>query len=453
MNLIPNTAGSAASGDTGLIGLTGEVSGNSVTLFATTEPLNDLGNTAVVEITDALNATSDPGETFSTVLTASPDENIRGISFAPTENTTPCYCPGTLIATEHGDVPVEDLAIGDKVMTKSGDARPIKWIGRRSYGGRFVMGRKDILPVCIKAGALDDNVPRRDLWISPHHAMYPSRRRADRGQGPRQRRLDRAGRTGREGRVFPYRAGQPRRDHRRGRAVGELHRRRQPRYVPQRARIPSALSGGRGRACALLRAAPSTTATRSKRRGGASRCAPGLQQPRSDEPRVGTLRGQVDRITARRIEGWAQNRRPSRSAGVPRHLRRRPTDRSSPGQHLSRRPRTRRPSAAAATALRSRRRRGSSLRPTLWKCAARSTAPCSRVEIESNAHGRVEQSSNRPSASRPSSLTPAARLTVSRRCFQDAGLRYTAADAIVDTFADSETGTSDSAETILHAEG
>ena len=87
-------------------------------------------------------------------------------------NQTPCYCAGTLILTECGEAPVEALAIGDKVITTLRAARPIKWIGRRSYAGRFVMGRKDILPVCIKAGALDDNVPRRDLWISPHHAMY-----------------------------------------------------------------------------------------------------------------------------------------------------------------------------------------------------------------------------------------------------------------------------------------
>ena len=172
LNLIPNTAGSASSGDTGLIGLTGEVVGNSVELFATTEPLNDLGNTAVVEITDALGATSGVGETFTTVLTASPGENIRGIAFAPTESAAPCYCPGTLILTSGGEVPVETLAIGDRVMTKLGEARAIKWIGRRSYGGRFALGRKDILPVCIKAGALADNVPKRDLWISPNHAMY-----------------------------------------------------------------------------------------------------------------------------------------------------------------------------------------------------------------------------------------------------------------------------------------
>ena len=85
----------------------------------------------------------------------------------------PCFCSGTRLLTICGaEVPVEILKIGDMVMTGSGAARPIKWIGRRSYGGRFVMGRKEILPICIKAGALADDLPKRDLWISPNHAMY-----------------------------------------------------------------------------------------------------------------------------------------------------------------------------------------------------------------------------------------------------------------------------------------
>jgi len=89
-----------------------------------------------------------------------------------TEVSTPCYCLGTLIRTPRGERRVETFEIGDEVMTASGVAQPIKWIGRRSYAGRFVLGRKDILPVCIKADALGANVPKRDLWNSPHHAMY-----------------------------------------------------------------------------------------------------------------------------------------------------------------------------------------------------------------------------------------------------------------------------------------
>ena len=89
-----------------------------------------------------------------------------------TDQTAPCFCAGTRIEMRRGQKRVENLKIGDKVMTAEGTARPIKWIGRRSYNSRFVMGRKDILPICIKAGALDDDVPKRDLWISPNHAIY-----------------------------------------------------------------------------------------------------------------------------------------------------------------------------------------------------------------------------------------------------------------------------------------
>ena len=82
-----------------------------------------------------------------------------------------CYCPGTLIMTDRGEQPVEALAIGDAVTTASGQRRPIKWIGRRSYTGRELAGRKHLLPIRIAAGALGDGLPHRDLRISPLHAM------------------------------------------------------------------------------------------------------------------------------------------------------------------------------------------------------------------------------------------------------------------------------------------
>ena len=94
-----------------------------------------------------------------------------GTGVAVSFDEAPCYCPGTLILTERGEVPVETLAIGDQLVTGDGTPEPIVWIGRRSYSGRFVSGRPSLLPVRICAGALGDGLPRRDLLVSPLHAM------------------------------------------------------------------------------------------------------------------------------------------------------------------------------------------------------------------------------------------------------------------------------------------
>jgi autotransporter passenger strand-loop-strand repeat protein len=117
---------------------------------------------------------SSGSETFIFSGTYAPDY------FALTQNTATgaeltaatCYAAGTRIRAESGDeTPVEALRIGDRLLTKSGVAQTIKWIGWRSYDGKFIAGRHLMLPVRIKAGAIADNVPARDLYVSPGHAI------------------------------------------------------------------------------------------------------------------------------------------------------------------------------------------------------------------------------------------------------------------------------------------
>ncbi len=83
----------------------------------------------------------------------------------------PCYCTGTRIRTPGGEVAVESLAIGDTVMSASGEHRPVKWIGHRSYAGRFLAANPGVQPVRFCAGSLGDGLPRRDLLVSPGHSM------------------------------------------------------------------------------------------------------------------------------------------------------------------------------------------------------------------------------------------------------------------------------------------
>ena len=86
-----------------------------------------------------------------------------------------CYAAGTLIRTDRGDVAVEDLAAGDMVVTlRNGQevSMPIQWMGVRQVDIARHPQPHFAAPVRIRAGAFGDDLPRRDLLVSPAHAIF-----------------------------------------------------------------------------------------------------------------------------------------------------------------------------------------------------------------------------------------------------------------------------------------
>lgn len=82
-----------------------------------------------------------------------------------------CVARGTRIATPDGEVPVESLAVGDLVDTVDGPAQAVRWIGSRMVGKAELAARPHLRPVRIRAGALGENRPVRDLLVSPQHRV------------------------------------------------------------------------------------------------------------------------------------------------------------------------------------------------------------------------------------------------------------------------------------------
>ncbi len=118
-----------------------------------------------------------PGGMVTTGMLLSVTDGIAGL---PTTNSTttvvttamPCFAAGTRIATPRGEVRVQDLCVGDLVLTISGRLQPVEWIGRRSLDCRRHAAPRQIRPIRIAPHAFGENRPKRALLLSPDHSVF-----------------------------------------------------------------------------------------------------------------------------------------------------------------------------------------------------------------------------------------------------------------------------------------
>ena len=94
-------------------------------------------------------------------------------------NLTICVARGTLIETEDGAVPVENLRAGDMVKTVDGPAQPVRWIGCSSVSRAELGVDPSLRPIRIAAGAFGKGRPARELTVSPQHRILVNDWRAE----------------------------------------------------------------------------------------------------------------------------------------------------------------------------------------------------------------------------------------------------------------------------------
>jgi len=79
---------------------------------------------------------------------------------------------GTMIRTARGDLPIEAVEVGDRILTVEGGYGSVRHVGRREIDCARHSKPKRVWPIRVLANAIAPGTPARDLYLSPDHAVY-----------------------------------------------------------------------------------------------------------------------------------------------------------------------------------------------------------------------------------------------------------------------------------------
>lgn len=126
--------------------------------------------------------------------------NVIGtLTYSGIDDGIACFTPGAMVETNRGPQPIETLSVGDKVLTRDRGFQPIRWIGNKTITGAELAANAALQPILIRQGALDPNLPTRDMLVSRQHCMLSKAPRAELYFGEREvfvRALHMAGQPG-----------------------------------------------------------------------------------------------------------------------------------------------------------------------------------------------------------------------------------------------------------------
>ncbi|MGC9270496.1 Hint domain-containing protein [Acidiphilium sp.] len=127
-----------------------------------------LNNSGLVEGSFALES----GPSLTVIAAGTGSAIVAAGTTDTTSNDAPCFTRGTAVLTPGGYRPVEQLAVGDAVVTARGGVQPIIWVGSRTLDLAAHATPVRVQPIRIAPGALAPGVPRRALRVSPDHSIF-----------------------------------------------------------------------------------------------------------------------------------------------------------------------------------------------------------------------------------------------------------------------------------------
>ena len=107
-------------------------------------------------------------------LGATPHAHAFPATVAPATDVlraSPCFTPGSMIATHRGETPVQHLAVGDRVITRDNGIQTVRWVGKTQMFVQDFQAEPHLLPVFIRQGSLGKGLPERDMMVSPNHRI------------------------------------------------------------------------------------------------------------------------------------------------------------------------------------------------------------------------------------------------------------------------------------------
>ncbi|MGR3713819.1 MAG: Hint domain-containing protein [Shimia sp.] len=103
----------------------------------------------------------------------SAQEGPRGGSAVDQGNIAapPCFTPGTRIRMKRGEKRVEEIVVGDEVMTLDRGPQTVRWVGHVQVPAETLQAHPRFRPILIRKGAFGVMMPERDMMVSPQHRI------------------------------------------------------------------------------------------------------------------------------------------------------------------------------------------------------------------------------------------------------------------------------------------